>query len=58
MPEVRKRLERDIKGVSIRSALFALRKAGAISDVAVRTEEPDQPIEEPPSYRDKWRQRW
>lgn len=26
--------------------------------VAVRTEEPDQPIEEPPSYRDKWRQRW
>ena len=26
--------------------------------VAVRTVDPDQPIEEPPSYRDKWRQRW
>ena len=26
--------------------------------VAVRTEEPDEPIEEPPSYRDKWRRRW
>ncbi|MBK6463008.1 MAG: hypothetical protein IPF92_18670 [Myxococcales bacterium] len=25
--------------------------------VAVRTEEPDEPIEEPPSYRDKWRRR-
>lgn len=26
--------------------------------VAVRTEEPGEPIEEPPSYRDKWRRRW
>lgn len=26
--------------------------------VAVRTEQPDEPIEEPPSYRDKWRRRW
>lgn len=26
--------------------------------VAVRTAEPDEPIEEPPSYRDKWRRRW
>jgi len=26
--------------------------------VAVRAEEPDEPIGEPPSYRDKWRRRW
>lgn len=26
--------------------------------VAVRTEEPAEPIERPPSYRDKWRKRW
>lgn len=26
--------------------------------VAVRTAEPDELIEEPPSYRDKWRRRW
>lgn len=25
---------------------------------AERTEEPDDPIPEPPSYRDKWRRRW
>jgi len=25
---------------------------------AERTEEPDEPIEDPPSYRDKWRRRW
>ena len=26
--------------------------------VAVRAEEPDEPIPPPPSYRDKWRKRW
>lgn len=26
--------------------------------VAERTEEPDEPIPDPPSYRDKWRRRW
>ncbi|MGD9367824.1 MAG: hypothetical protein PVH87_19140 [Desulfobacteraceae bacterium] len=26
--------------------------------IAVRTEEPDEPIPNPPSYRDKWRRRW
>ena len=25
---------------------------------ASRTEEPDEPIPEPPHYRDKWRRRW
>lgn len=25
---------------------------------AERTEEPDEPIPHPPSYRDKWRKRW
>lgn len=33
-------------------------KNGDISTfIAVRTEEPDEPIQDPPSYRDKWR-RW
>jgi hypothetical protein len=26
--------------------------------VAERSEEPDEPIPSPPSYRDKWRRRW
>ncbi len=26
--------------------------------VAERSVEPDEPIPEPPSYRDKWRRRW
>lgn len=26
--------------------------------VAERTDEPDEPIPDPPSYRDKWRRRW
>ncbi len=26
--------------------------------IAERTEEPDEPIPDPPSYRDKWRRRW
>ena len=26
--------------------------------IAERTEEPDDPIQHPPSYRDKWRRRW
>lgn len=26
--------------------------------VAERAEEPDEPIQSPPSYRDKWRRRW
>jgi len=26
--------------------------------VAARTEEPDMPVADPPSYRDKWRRRW
>ena len=34
-------------------------KDGDESDfVAVRAEEPDVPIADPPSYRDKWRRRW
>ena len=28
------------------------------SFVAVRSEEPGEPIPDPPSYRDKWRRRW
>lgn len=26
--------------------------------IAERTAEPDEPISDPPSYRDKWRRRW
>jgi|WetSurMetagenome_2_1015567.scaffolds.fasta_scaffold46076_4 hypothetical protein len=26
--------------------------------IAVRSTEPDEPIQDPPSYRDKWRRRW
>jgi hypothetical protein len=26
--------------------------------IAVRAEEPSEPIQDPPSYRDKWRRRW
>jgi hypothetical protein len=26
--------------------------------IAERSVEPDAPIQEPPSYRDKWRRRW
>jgi hypothetical protein len=26
--------------------------------VAVRSEEPDEPLQNPPDYRDKWRRRW
>ena len=26
--------------------------------IAARAEEPDEPIPDPPSYRDKWRRRW
>jgi hypothetical protein len=34
-------------------------KDGDESDfVAVRAEEPEVPIADPPSYRDKWRRRW
>jgi len=28
------------------------------SFIAERAEEPDEPIPDPPSYRDKWRRRW
>lgn len=26
--------------------------------IAVRADEPNEPIQDPPSYRDKWRSRW
>ena len=29
-----------------------------ITFVAERTAEPNEPIPDPPSYRDKWRRRW
>ncbi len=35
-----------------------IKNGDASTLVAVRAEEPDDPIAEPPSYRDKWRRRW
>jgi hypothetical protein len=37
---------------------FGIKGGDASTFVAVRAEEPDEPIQDPPSYRDKWRRRW
>jgi hypothetical protein len=37
---------------------FRIKAGDSSSFVAVRAEEPDEPIPPPPSYRDKWRRRW
>ena len=36
---------------------FRIKDGDSSKFIAVRAEEPDEPIQEPPSYRDKWR-RW
>jgi hypothetical protein len=36
---------------------FRIKDGDASTFVAVRAEEPDEPIQDPPSYRDKWRRR-
>jgi len=38
--------------------VFRIRDGDSSTFSAVRTEEPDDPIPPPPSYRDKWRRRW
>jgi hypothetical protein len=38
--------------------VIRIRDGDSSSFVAVRAEEPDEPIPHPPSYRDKWRKRW
>ena len=38
--------------------VIRIKEGDSSSFVAVRTEEPDEPIPPPPSYRDKWRRRW
>lgn len=37
---------------------FRIRNGDDSTFVAERAEAPDDPIPEPPSYRDKWRRRW
>lgn len=37
---------------------FRIKDGDSSSFVAERAEAPDEPIQEPPSYRDKWRRRW
>jgi hypothetical protein len=37
---------------------FRIKDGDSSTFVAVRAEEPDEPIPPPPSYRDKWRRRW
>jgi hypothetical protein len=37
---------------------FRIKDGDSSSFTAVRAEEPEEPIPDPPSYRDKWRRRW
>ena len=37
--------------------VFRIKDGDSSRFIAVRAEEPDEPIQQPPSYRDKWR-RW
>lgn len=37
---------------------FSIKDGDSSTFVAEKTEEPDEPIPNPPSYRDKWRRRW
>jgi hypothetical protein len=37
---------------------FRIKDGDSSSFVAERAAEPDEPIPDPPSYRDKWRRRW
>ena len=38
--------------------LFRIKQGDDSTFLAERTEEPREPIPDPPSYRDKWRHRW
>jgi len=38
--------------------VFRIEDGDSSTFIAVRAEEPDEPIPDPPSYRDKWRRRW
>jgi hypothetical protein len=37
---------------------FRIKDGDSSTFIAERAEAPDEPIQEPPSYRDKWRRRW
>ena len=37
---------------------FRIKDGDSSSFIAERADEPDEPIPDPPSYRDKWRRRW
>ena len=38
--------------------VFRIKDGDSSTFICERTEEPDEPIPRPPSYRDKWRRRW
>jgi len=40
------------------SGTIKIRDGDGSTFLAERAAEPDEPIPEPPSYRDKWRRRW
>lgn len=40
------------------SGKIRIKNGDESSFIAVRSEEPEEPIQAPPSYRDKWRRRW
>ena len=37
---------------------FRIKNGDSSRFIAIRAEEPDEPIPSPPSYRDKWSRRW
>jgi len=37
---------------------FRIKDGDSSTFIAERADAPDEPIQEPPSYRDKWRRRW
>ena len=40
------------------NGMFRIKDGDSSTFIAERAEAPDEPIHEPPSYRDKWRRRW
>jgi hypothetical protein len=38
--------------------MFRIKDGDSSTFIAERAKAPDEPIQEPPSYRDKWRRRW
>jgi len=45
-------------GMDVLRGEFRIKDADGSSFPAERAEQPDEPIPDPSSYRDKWRRRW